>query len=158
MKDLPDSLQPRCIAFFFLCITRSKNVDCPIAWPNALEASHNHWPLIGWTSGRSTRHRSVSQHTGAHVARPFDHAGPRIEKREPERRWHPEEGGWPLIARDPRSSQPASWCCGNPHTPTPTDVDVLRKNLAAGNTGDLARCMEDQEDWKHRWRSRPRTA
>ena len=32
-------------------------------------------------------------------------------------------------------------------SPTPTYVEELREDVAAGNTGDLASCMEDQEDW-----------
>ncbi|KAJ8338626.1 hypothetical protein SKAU_G00354120 [Synaphobranchus kaupii] len=38
--------------------------------------------------------------------------------------------------------------------PTLTYVDVLRKDVGAETTEELAGCMEDRENWKHRWRTR----
>ncbi|CAL8362740.1 unnamed protein product [Boreogadus saida] len=38
-----------------------------------------------------------------------------------------------------------------------TYVDILLKDVGTKSAGELARCMEDREDWKHRWRTRPRT-
>lgn len=41
--------------------------------------------------------------------------------------------------------------------PTPTYVDVLKINTGAESTKELARCMENWDDWIHRWRTRLRT-
>ncbi len=41
--------------------------------------------------------------------------------------------------------------------PTPTFVDVLKNDAGAETTGELARCMENGEDWKRRRRARLRT-
>ena len=41
--------------------------------------------------------------------------------------------------------------------PTPTYVDVLKKDAGAESTNELARCMENRDDWKRRWRARLRT-
>ena len=147
--------------FFFFCIARSKNVKGPMAWQNVLKASHNPWPLIGWTSGRWTRHRSVSWHTGACAGRPWltspegclNQREGGIQKKEagrssPETPGAPSQQAGAVGTRTRASIMRAS--------PTPTYVDELREDVAAENTGDLASCMEDQEDWKRQWRSRPR--
>ena len=41
--------------------------------------------------------------------------------------------------------------------PTLTYVDVLKKDAGAQSTNELARCMENRDDWKQRWRARLRT-
>ena len=41
--------------------------------------------------------------------------------------------------------------------PTPTFVDVLKKDAGAESTNELARCMENRDDWRRRWRTRLRT-
>ena len=41
--------------------------------------------------------------------------------------------------------------------PKPTYVDVLKKDAGAESTNELARCMENRDDWKRRWRARLRT-
>ena len=41
--------------------------------------------------------------------------------------------------------------------PKPTYVDVLKKDAGAESTNELARCMENRDDWKCRWRARLRT-
>ncbi|KAJ8381294.1 hypothetical protein SKAU_G00020720 [Synaphobranchus kaupii] len=41
--------------------------------------------------------------------------------------------------------------------PTLTYVDVLKKDAGAQSTDELARCMENRDDWRRRWRARLRT-
>ena len=41
--------------------------------------------------------------------------------------------------------------------PTLTYVDVLKSDAGAQSTNELARCMENRDDWKRRWRARLRT-
>ena len=41
--------------------------------------------------------------------------------------------------------------------PKPTYVDVLKKDAGTESTNELARCMENRDDWKRRWRARLRT-
>lgn len=41
--------------------------------------------------------------------------------------------------------------------PTPTFVDVLRMDVGAETTGEIACCMEDRVGWMRRWEARLRT-
>ena len=41
--------------------------------------------------------------------------------------------------------------------PAITYVDVLKEDVGTQNTNELARCMENRDDWKQRWRARLRT-
>ena len=41
--------------------------------------------------------------------------------------------------------------------PTKTYVDILKEDVGTQNTNELARCMENRDDWKQRWRARLRT-
>lgn len=42
--------------------------------------------------------------------------------------------------------------------PTLTEVDILKKDAAgAQSTNELGICVENQDDWKQRWRARLRT-
>ena len=40
--------------------------------------------------------------------------------------------------------------------PTSTYVDVLKKDSGAESTNELARCMENRDDWRRPWRARLR--
>ena len=114
MKDQPDSLQPQCIAFFFFLYRPLQ--ECQGSYGMAERAQGFAQSLaLDWLDQRQVNKTPQCLLTHWRMCRP-----PMIDLarglREPERRWHPEEGGWPLITRDPGSSKPASWCCGNPHT------------------------------------------
>ena len=41
--------------------------------------------------------------------------------------------------------------------PTPTYVDVLKRDVGAETAGELAGCMEDRVNWRLRWKARLRT-
>ena len=41
--------------------------------------------------------------------------------------------------------------------PALTYVDILKKDAGAQSTMELARCMENRDDWKQRWKARLRT-
>ena len=41
--------------------------------------------------------------------------------------------------------------------PTKTFVEVLAQDAGVESSAELARCMEEREDWKKRWRTRLRT-
>ena len=41
--------------------------------------------------------------------------------------------------------------------PTLTYVDVLKSDAGAQNTRELARCTENRDDWRRRWKARLRT-
>ena len=41
--------------------------------------------------------------------------------------------------------------------PTLTYVDVLKKDAGAKSTKELAKCMENRDDWRLRWKARLRT-
>ncbi|KAJ8342490.1 hypothetical protein SKAU_G00324180 [Synaphobranchus kaupii] len=41
--------------------------------------------------------------------------------------------------------------------PTPTFVDILKKDVGAETTGEIAGCMEDRVGWRRRWEARLRT-
>lgn len=41
--------------------------------------------------------------------------------------------------------------------PTPTYVDILKKDVGVENTGELARRMEDRDGWRLRWKAGLRT-
>ncbi|KAJ8347639.1 hypothetical protein SKAU_G00262280 [Synaphobranchus kaupii] len=40
--------------------------------------------------------------------------------------------------------------------PTPTFVDILKKDVGAETTGEIAGCMEDRVGWRRRWEARLR--
>ena len=41
--------------------------------------------------------------------------------------------------------------------PTLTFVDMLKKDAGVHSTNELAKCMEDRDDWRLRWKARLRT-
>lgn len=41
--------------------------------------------------------------------------------------------------------------------PTLTYVDILKRDAGAQSTNELARCMENRDDWRQRWKARLRT-